>query len=61
MTFPTNHNPTRKMTNETEHIRFGGRKFGALLAVTATCAALPLHAATTWTCYPEITDGMTGA
>ena len=61
MTFPTNHNPTRKMTNETEHIRFGGRKFGALLAVAATCAALPLHAATTWTCYPEITDGMTGA
>ena len=61
MTFPTNHNPTRKMTNETEHIRFGGRKFGALLAVAATSAALPLHAATTWTCYPEITDGMTGA
>ena len=49
------------MKKETEHIRFGGRKFGALLAVAATCAALPLHAATTWTCYPEITDGMTGA
>ncbi len=60
MTFPTNHNPTRKMTNETDHIRFRWRKLAALLAVTATSAALPLHAAT-WTCYPEITNGMTGA
>jgi hypothetical protein len=48
------------MTKVTKRARFGGRKLAALLAVVATSAALPLHAAT-WTCYPEITDGMTGA
>ncbi len=50
-----------KMTKVTKQARFGGgRKLAVLLAVVATSAALPLHAAT-WTCYPEITDGMTGA
>ena len=47
------------MTKVTERARFGGRKLAALLAVVATSSALPLHAAT-WTCYPEITNGMTG-
>ena len=50
-----------KMTKVTKQARFGGgRKLAVLLAVVATSAALPLHAATTWTCYPEITNGMTG-
>ena len=49
-----------KMTKVTEQARFGGgRKLAALLAVAAASSALPLHAAT-WTCYPEITNGMTG-
>ena len=48
------------MTKVTERARFGGgRKLAALLAVAAASSALPLHAAT-WTCYPEITNGMTG-
>ena len=48
-----------KMTKVTEQARFGGgRKLAALLA--AGMLALGTNAAT-WTCYPEITDGMTGA
>ena len=47
------------MTKVTKQARFGVRKLAALLGVAAASAALPLHAAT-WTCYPEITNGMTG-
>ena len=46
------------MTKVTKLARFGVRKLAALLA--AGMLALGTNA-TTWTCYPEITDGMTAA
>jgi len=48
------------MTKLIKHARLGGgRKLYTLLAVVVASAAIPLHAAT-WTCYPELTNGMTG-